>query len=176
MKQGRRPKLSCRFDRGNLQVGPPRHFVALAMQLMMVVAAERHGEFVANLASQGSRLREFQVMGIAWRALADQAGLRADECEVGLVAVSRRPAQRGHLFFGVWPLVFGDRGSGRLGGITNRSIRCTDRCSFGCSAWTLLKLICIEIQSAEHDLPGGLNSACIVGSERILSRQPPVRP
>src|SRR5260370_41790175 len=75
----------------------------------MMVAAERHGEFVANLATEGSRLREFQMMGIARRALTDQAGLRADEREVGRVAASHR------------------------GGITLRSLRRTDQFS-----WTLL--------------------------------------
>src|SRR6266403_3963044 len=62
LKQGRRPKLSCHFERGNLQVGPPRHFVAMAMQLMMVLAAQRHRELVADLASERPRLREFQMM------------------------------------------------------------------------------------------------------------------
>src|SRR6266478_2740794 len=66
-KQGRRPKLSRRFQRGNLQVGPPRHFVAMAVQVVMVLAAQRHGEFVADLASEGPRLRELQVVGIAGR-------------------------------------------------------------------------------------------------------------
>src|SRR5439155_20558176 len=90
LKQGRRPKLSDHFDRGNLQVGPPRHFVAMAMQLMMVLTAEWHRELVADLASQRPGLREFQMMGIARRALADQAGLRCHECQMGLVSSSRR--------------------------------------------------------------------------------------
>src|SRR5882762_3508379 len=64
LKQGRRPKLSGRFDRGNLQVDPPRHFVAVAMQLMMVLAAQRHGELVADLESQRPGLRELQVVSI----------------------------------------------------------------------------------------------------------------
>ena len=45
------------------------------MQRMMVFAAERHGKFVADLASEGSGLRKLQVVGIAGRALADQAEL-----------------------------------------------------------------------------------------------------
>src|SRR6266404_4537374 len=71
LKQGRRPKLSRCFERSNLQVGPPSHFVAMAMQLMMVLATERHGELVADLASEGSGLCKFQMVGIAGRALAD---------------------------------------------------------------------------------------------------------
>jgi hypothetical protein len=66
----------------------------MAMQLMMVVAAERHGEFVANLASEGSGLREFQMMGIAGRALTDQARLRCDKSQMDPVAASHRPGQR----------------------------------------------------------------------------------
>ena len=41
LKQGRRPKSSRGFHRGNPQVGPPSHFIAMAMQLMMVLAAEK---------------------------------------------------------------------------------------------------------------------------------------
>src|SRR5260370_21554253 len=85
----------------------------------MMVAAERHGEFVANLATEGSGLREFQMMGIARRALTDQAGLRGDECEVGRVAASHRLAQRGHLFLIVRSLIF--RCGGDPGGLTLRS-------------------------------------------------------
>src|ERR1700730_18953902 len=94
LKHGRLPKLSCRFERGNPQIGPPSHFVAAAVQVMMVLAAERHGEFVADLASQGSGLREFEMMGIARRTLTDEAGLRCNEDQVGLVANSARLAQR----------------------------------------------------------------------------------
>src|SRR5437870_4237517 len=65
LKQGRRPKLSRRFHRGNLQVDPPSHFVAMAMQFMMVLATERHGELVADLTSERPGLRELEVMGIA---------------------------------------------------------------------------------------------------------------
>jgi hypothetical protein len=91
----------------------------------MMVAAERHGEFVANLATERSGLCEFQMMGIARRALTDQAGLRGDECEVGRDAASHRLAQRGHLFLVLRPLIF--RCGGHRGGITVRSLRRTDR-------------------------------------------------
>jgi hypothetical protein len=49
-KQRRRPKLSRRLHRGNLQVGPPRHFVAMVMQLLMVISAKWHSKhFVSKL-------------------------------------------------------------------------------------------------------------------------------
>ena len=72
LKRGRLPKLSCRFQRGNLQIGPPRHFVAVAVQLIMVLAAERHGEFVADLAAERAGLR--QISGDGRRK--DSAGRR----------------------------------------------------------------------------------------------------
>ena len=41
-------------DRHNLNVGPSCKFVAMAMQfkLMMVAAAQRHGKFLADLATE----------------------------------------------------------------------------------------------------------------------------
>ncbi len=51
----------------------------MAMQLLMVLTAERHGEFVADLASKRSGLREFQVVGITGQPLADQAWPRCNE-------------------------------------------------------------------------------------------------
>src|SRR6266480_3657096 len=101
------------------------------------------------------------MMGIGRRTLTDQAGLRSDECEMGLVAASHRPAQRCHHVFGVGPWVLGGRCSGHRGGITISSIRLTNRRWLG---WTL-NLICTEIQRAEYDLAGGLDGACIVGRE-----------
>ena len=52
----------------------------------MMIPAQRHREFVADLASERSGLSKFQVMGIARRALADQAWLCGNECEMGLVS------------------------------------------------------------------------------------------
>jgi hypothetical protein len=42
--------------------------------------------------------------------------------------------------------------------------------------WKLLKLIRAEMQSAEDELASGLHGACIVGCERVLGRQTPMRP
>jgi len=49
------------------------------MQGFVMVTAQRHGEFVADFASQGPRLGEADVMGIAGRSLADQALLGSDK-------------------------------------------------------------------------------------------------
>ena len=57
-------QLSCRFKRGNLQVGPPCHFVAVTVQFIVVLAAKRHSEFITNFKTQGASLRKLQVMRI----------------------------------------------------------------------------------------------------------------
>ena len=60
----------------------------------MVLAAERHGEFVADLAAERPGLGKFQVMGVAGTALADETGLRADKDEMDLVASTALFADR----------------------------------------------------------------------------------
>ena len=80
------PKLACDRKRGDLQVGPPGELVAVAVQLLMMLAAQRHREFVTDLAPECSRLRKLQVMGITGRALAHQTGLARDKRQMGLVA------------------------------------------------------------------------------------------
>ena len=84
------PKLASRFDRCDLNVCPPRDFVAVAMKLLVVVSTQWHGEFVAHLASECSGLCKFEMMRIARRALADQARLRRDEREMDLVSPPHR--------------------------------------------------------------------------------------
>ena len=56
------------------------------MQLPMMPAAERYGEFVADFEPERSGLRKAQVMRIGWLPAADQAGLRGDEPQMGFVA------------------------------------------------------------------------------------------
>src|SRR5258708_10868830 len=113
----RRPELFCRFDRVGLQVSPPSPFVAVTMQLLMMVTAERDRVLVADLASKGSGLREFQMVRIARRALADQAGLRCDEGKMGLVAPSHLFAQWRDRCFGGRIFVPGTRCVGRGGAV-----------------------------------------------------------
>jgi hypothetical protein len=43
---------------------PPLFFVAVAMDLTMVRATQRHRELVADLATEGTALRETQVVRI----------------------------------------------------------------------------------------------------------------
>src|SRR5258705_10157279 len=57
---GRLPKLLCIAERVNPEVGPPCSFIAVAMQLFVGLAAQRHGELVADPSPQRSRLRKLQ--------------------------------------------------------------------------------------------------------------------
>ena len=47
------------------RLAPPLRFIAIAMQLMMMPAAQRNRELIADLAPECPALREAQVMGIA---------------------------------------------------------------------------------------------------------------
>ena len=59
----------------DLKIRPPSNFIAKEMQIAMVVAAQRHGELVAHLATERARLCKFEVVRIAGRASAHKAGL-----------------------------------------------------------------------------------------------------
>ena len=88
------PEIFCCFRWHNLEIGPPRGLVAIAMQVQMMISAQWYGEFVADLASERSRLGKFQVMRIAGRASADETRLRSDESKMSLVPASHFLADR----------------------------------------------------------------------------------
>ena len=56
------------------------------MKIRVMFTTERDGELVAHLAAQRLGLGEFGMVRIAWRSLADEAGLCAHKLEVGFVA------------------------------------------------------------------------------------------
>ena len=56
----------------------------------MMTAAERDGEFVADLAGERPALGKAQVMGIARLTAADDAGLLRDEAHVVAIADAPR--------------------------------------------------------------------------------------
>ena len=101
MMQRHVPEIPCHRDRSDLHIVPPRYFVAMPVQIPVMFSAQGDGKFVADLAPERSRLGEFEMMGIARRALTDQAGLRCDEGEMGLVALAAGLRQRGGQF-GSW--------------------------------------------------------------------------
>jgi hypothetical protein len=68
IKQRCLPEIFCCFRWGNLEIGPPRDLVAMAMQVQMMIPAQRDGEFVADLASERARLDKFEVMCVAGRS------------------------------------------------------------------------------------------------------------
>ena len=63
------------LSRRDLNVCPPGGLVTVAMQLFVMLTAQWDGKLVTDLAPERSRLSKFEVVGIARRALADQAGL-----------------------------------------------------------------------------------------------------
>jgi hypothetical protein len=64
------------------------------MQLVVVLAAERHSELVTYLSSQRSRLGDLQVVRVARTRLADEAWLRGDKSQVRLAALADRFRKR----------------------------------------------------------------------------------
>ena len=85
-----RPQLLRDGQGRNLQICPPRPLVTLPVQLVVMSAAKRHNELVADLAAQGSGLGEFEVVRIGRPLLADQTGLAAHKQPVDLAALARR--------------------------------------------------------------------------------------
>ena len=63
----------------NLVLLPPLPLIACGMVLLMVDGAERHGEFIAHLEAESSRLGKPNVMGMCRRSPANEAGLAADK-------------------------------------------------------------------------------------------------
>ncbi len=61
---------------------PPSGFIATAMDLSVMAAAERYGELIAHLAPERAVLREPQVVGIRWSSAANQAGLLGNRFDV----------------------------------------------------------------------------------------------
>ena len=56
------------------------------MNLTMVPTAQRHGEFIADLAPERGPLREVHMVGVRWLPAADQARLFGNETDVIAVA------------------------------------------------------------------------------------------
>jgi hypothetical protein len=55
--------------------GPPRRFIAIAMQLAMMEAANGDSVFVADFAPERAGLSEANVMRFGWRTAANDARL-----------------------------------------------------------------------------------------------------
>ena len=88
-----RPELLGHLKRLNSLPLPPIFFITCGMKRAVMGIADGYGPLIADLARQGPRLGMPDVMGVAWPAIADQAGLRGHELEVG--AISNATRQRG---------------------------------------------------------------------------------
>jgi len=88
------PKLSGNRHWRHLHICPPVCFIAVPMQLLMVLPAERHGKLVAYLSAQGSRPRNLEMVSVTRSRFANKARLRCDKGEVRLAA----PASDGRAF------------------------------------------------------------------------------
>ena len=74
---------------------PPSEFVAALVELAMVRATERHGEFVAYFAAQCALLGKLKVVRIRRAATAGEARLSAHELQMVPIAPSKLFAKRG---------------------------------------------------------------------------------
>jgi hypothetical protein len=79
-----------RVDAGGL---PPIDLVATSVNVPMVGAAERNGEFIADPAPHGPRLHESQMVSIARLPPAQKARLRCHELQMGAIAIAARFAE-----------------------------------------------------------------------------------
>src|SRR5271156_6193696 len=69
------PKRTSSNNRINASICPPCGFVARAMDLTVMAAAQRHGEFVADFTPECAVLREAQMVRICWLAPANETRL-----------------------------------------------------------------------------------------------------
>lgn len=76
---GVQPEIARDLERVDPACAPPLELVAGLVHLVVMEVAERHGELVADLARQGPRLREAQVMGLCRLTAAHETGLPRDE-------------------------------------------------------------------------------------------------
>jgi hypothetical protein len=74
----------------NASIFPPGGFITTAMGLAMMAAAQRHGELIADLATECALLREAQMMGICRPSPANQTRLFGYEPDVLLVTKAAR--------------------------------------------------------------------------------------
>src|SRR5262245_61067147 len=78
--------MSCDLQCIDLQVLPPSRLGPDRMKLPMVSTTKWHGKFIADLETDGSRLRKAQMMRIGGLSPAHQTRLRRHEFRVRLVA------------------------------------------------------------------------------------------
>ncbi len=79
------PELLGVRDRINPKLLPPLLLIAHGVECTVVAGTEGYDPLVAHLAAQGPGLSKAYVMGLGWRTLTDEAGLRGHVAEMLLV-------------------------------------------------------------------------------------------
>ena len=82
-----RPKLFSDRQRLDTQIVPPGEFVSCMMQLPVMLTTERHSEFVADFHAERSGLGKAQMMRVRWLSPTDKTRVRANEAQMGFVAM-----------------------------------------------------------------------------------------
>src|SRR5262249_25889587 len=85
LRSGRLPELSGDLDRIDPSRFPPQRLVARAVELAVVQAAERNGEFVADLPAEGEPLGKPHMVRLGGLAPANEAGSGSDVLEMSLI-------------------------------------------------------------------------------------------
>ena len=82
------PQFPGNRQRFDLDVAPPRFFVAVPMQFLVMDAAEGDGELIADLATERPLLGKPDVMGISGRLLTNQTWLPSHELKMDFAALA----------------------------------------------------------------------------------------
>ena len=86
------PELLGVRDRINPKLLPPLLLIAHGVEGTVMAGTERHGPLVAHPAAHGPGLGKAYVMGLGWRATADEAGPGGHVAQVLLVPDPARRA------------------------------------------------------------------------------------
>ena len=85
-----RPELLGHLQRLYSMSLPPVFFTTCSMKRAVMGETDGNGPLIADLARHCPRLGMPDVMGVAWPAITDQAGLRGHELEVGAISHATR--------------------------------------------------------------------------------------
>lgn len=170
--QPKRAGLDGRINAGLL---PPIGLVPAAVHFTMMTSAQRHGEFVADFASEGRVLRKPQVMGVARPPAANQARLLSNRFDVIAVADPTRLGDGQHALV---DCVVNNRGGRRPPSSGSpprwRFFSALDRFSL-----CLGRHRCLCVLARQPGQPGfeGLLHACCIGrGETVLGAERPLCP
>jgi len=96
------PEPERDWKRINVDLGPPRGLITLAMKLAVVDPTNWDGELVTDSVSKCTRLGKCEMMRIRWRPAAYKARLPRDELPMLLIAQANRFAQSADRIIAGW--------------------------------------------------------------------------